>query len=88
MAQWSKNMELAADKFGKPGNIAHLTKGWMIDAGFVGVHEKVFRLPIGPWAKDTLLKEIGKYNLLSAMQGLDGFTLALFTRVLGYVIAS
>lgn len=83
MALWSKNMEIAAGKFGKPGNIAHLTKGWMEDAGFVDVTERVFRIPLGPWAKDKELKELGRWNLLSAMQGLDGFTMALFTRVLG-----
>ncbi|RPB03580.1 S-adenosyl-L-methionine-dependent methyltransferase [Choiromyces venosus 120613-1] len=84
MAMWSKNMIKSADLFGKPGNIAHLTKGWMIDAGFVNVEEKILRLPVGPWPKDPLLKEIGRFNMLSGMQGLDGFTLALFTRVLGW----
>lgn len=83
IARWSANMKLAAAKFGKAGNIAHLTRGWMEEAGFVDVEEKIFRIPLGPWPKDKELKELGRWNLLSAMQGLDGFTMALFTRVLG-----
>lgn len=76
----------AAEKFGKLAHIAHRTKTWMIEAGFEDVHEKVIKLPLGPWAKDPNVKEIGKYALLSALTGLEGFTMALFTRILGYVL--
>ncbi|KAI5802980.1 UMTA methyltransferase family protein [Geopyxis carbonaria] len=84
MARWSSGMQQGMSKLGKEGNIAHLTKGWMQDAGFVDIHERVEKLPIGPWPKDKKLKEVGKFNLLSAMVGLEGFTMALFTRLLGW----
>lgn len=72
--------------FGKPAHIAHRTKAWMVEAGFEDVHEKVIKTPLGPWAKDPNIKEIGKYALLSALTGFEGFTMALFTRILGYVL--
>ena len=76
--------------------------GWARDAGFVNVHHEIFKLPIGPWAKDERMvssdspdrasfksddgdikqKEIGACNLLQLLEGLEAFTLGLFTRVL------
>jgi len=46
-------------------------------------HHK-FKFPIGPWAKDRKLKEIGMYNLSQVLNGLEGFSLRLFCDVLGW----
>ncbi|KAI5845708.1 S-adenosyl-L-methionine-dependent methyltransferase [Morchella snyderi] len=81
---WVDKMAEAAEKFGKPAHVAHRTKAWMAEAGFEDVHEKVIKMPLGPWAKDPKMKDIGKYALLSALTGLEGFTMALFTRILGW----
>ncbi|KAI4289606.1 MAG: hypothetical protein L6R35_001117 [Caloplaca aegaea] len=59
-------------------------EGWMKDAGFQGVQAEKFVWPVGTWPKDKHLKEIGAWNYLQIMQGLEGFTYALFTRRLGY----
>ncbi|KAI4095626.1 MAG: hypothetical protein LQ344_001557 [Seirophora lacunosa] len=59
-------------------------EGWMKDAGFQGVHAEKFVLPVGTWPKDRHLKEVGAWNYLQIMQGLEAFTYALFTRCLGY----
>ena len=55
----------------------------MIDAGFVDVVEEHFRWPVGSWPKDAKLKEIGKWNLINMLDGLEGFTVRLWTMALG-----
>ena len=58
-------------------------KGWMEDAGFVDVVEKKFVWPIGPWARDPKLKDMGRWGERNWADGLEGWVLALYTRVLG-----
>ncbi|KAL8926767.1 MAG: hypothetical protein Q9172_001643 [Xanthocarpia lactea] len=48
-------------------------EGWMKDAGFANVKAEKFIWPVGTWPKDKHL----------IMEGLEGFTYALFTRQLG-----
>lgn len=55
----------------------------MEDAGFINVTQKEYKVPSGPWPKDPRMKDIGKYNLLNMLEAIEGFTIALFTRVLG-----
>lgn len=51
--------------------------------GFVNAHHTVAKVPLGPWAAERKLKEIGAYILLSAETGFEAFGIQLFTRVLG-----
>jgi len=55
----------------------------MEDVGFINVSQREYKVPNGPWARDTRMKDIGKYNLLNMLEAIEGFTIALFTRVLG-----
>lgn len=82
VTRWTRNLEKASEMIGKPFGIAHKTAGWMQDAGFVDVHKEVYKVPIGPWPKDKKHKEVGTYNLLNLLQALEGFTMAMYTRVL------
>jgi hypothetical protein len=47
------------------------------------VHER-YKIPIGPWAKDPLLKEIGMLNFHQVYGGLEGLTFRLYTKVLNW----
>ncbi|KAL9000018.1 MAG: hypothetical protein Q9169_001263 [Polycauliona sp. 2 TL-2023] len=58
-------------------------EGWMKDAGFKDVKAERFIWPVGTWPKDKHLKEVGAWNYLQIMEGLEAFTYALFTRNLG-----
>lgn len=42
------------------------------------------QVPIGPWAKGPMLKELGRLTLMHSLEGLESFTLGLFSRVLGW----
>lgn len=80
---WSRTFIEAGEKFGKTFRIADLAKGYIVDAGFDEVVEKKFKLPVGGWSSDPKYKELGRWNLLHCEQGIEGWAMALLTRVLG-----
>jgi hypothetical protein len=43
--------------------------------------DKPLKIPIGPWAKDPWLKELGRYEQLHMQMSVASHTPALFTRV-------
>lgn len=46
----------------------------MIDAGFVNVQERIYKIPLGVWPKDETMKVIGMYNrsvFADAFQGVS-----------------
>lgn len=56
----------------------------MEDAGFIDVEEHVLKLPVGPWAKDRRLKQVGLLETVNMTQGIQGLTMMLFTRCLNW----
>ena len=54
---------------------------WLRAAGFVNIREEKLKWPIGPWAKDRFWKRFGTINLDNMMQGLEGMSIALLTKV-------
>ena len=57
---------------------------WMREAGFINLQNKVFKWPTNPWPRDKKHKTIGLWNLANALDGLEGFSMAYFTRILGW----
>ncbi|PGH14485.1 hypothetical protein AJ79_02978 [Helicocarpus griseus UAMH5409] len=55
-------------------------KGWFKEAGFVNITERKFIVPFTPWPKDRKLKEIGAWNNLQSLEGVEGWSMALLTR--------
>ena len=58
--------------------------GWMEEAGFVRVTSKDYKLPIGTWALDENLKEIGEINKAIFFTEMEGFALKLGKDDLGW----
>ncbi|KAF5497819.1 Secondary metabolism regulator LAE1 [Colletotrichum siamense] len=79
--EWVTKLDDASKTYGKQINVARFHKQWMIDAGFEDVQELI---PIGPWAKEPALKELGRYELAHMQMSVESHTPALFTRVLGF----
>lgn len=52
-------------------------------AGFVNLHEKTYKTPLGEWSSDPKLQELGKWNLLQFDVGLEGFCIQLLTNIMG-----
>ncbi|KAK1993100.1 S-adenosyl-L-methionine-dependent methyltransferase [Colletotrichum falcatum] len=82
--EWVNKLDEASKLYGKQINVAKHHKQWMIEAGFEDVQELVYRIPIGPWAKDPALKELGRCELVHMQMSVDSHTPALFTRVLNF----
>lgn len=74
----------ASHRFGRDLCPGPKLEGWMKDAGFEEIWHEKFRLPIGPWAKDKHLKIVGAWNLIHINDGIEGFTLRLFTQFQGW----
>ncbi|KAK2808582.1 hypothetical protein FQN50_004614 [Emmonsiellopsis sp. PD_5] len=74
----------AAKSYGKEINMAHKIKQLVIDAGFVDVQEEIHKVPIGPWAKDRKLKEIGRFFLEQSTLGIDAYVLGFIGQVLDW----
>jgi hypothetical protein len=48
-------------------------------AGFVDVHEQNYKIPLGPWPKDKLLKEAGHLQYAHWNTALEGWAMWLLT---------
>jgi hypothetical protein len=81
--KWTEDCLDMGETIGKTMKTAILMKDWIREAGFVDIVEKKIKWPLGPWSSDPKLKEIGRWNLLNWEEGLEGWTLAHYTRVLG-----
>jgi hypothetical protein len=66
----------------KSFDVIERQKELITQAGFIDVHEKKYKLPVGEWSSDPKLKELGQWNLLFCLQGLEGWALFLLTDVL------
>ncbi|BCS18937.1 class I SAM-dependent methyltransferase [Aspergillus puulaauensis] len=84
LALWSRLFIATGEQFGKTFQIAERAKGYMEEAGFENVTERRFKLPIGPWSKDKKLKKLGMWNLVHCESGIEGWAMALLTRVMGW----
>ncbi len=82
--EWMGHLDDAAMTLGRPLRIANKLKRWFEEAGFVDVEERVFKQPMNPWPEDQRQKEIGRWSETNWLDGLQGFSLAWFSRVLGW----
>ena len=81
--RWGNISLEAGDKFGKTLRVADESADYMRKAGLEGGTETRFKVPIGPWAKDKRMKELGQYNRLQCEEGIEGWTMYLLTTVMG-----
>lgn len=79
---WSNKVQEATQKLGRLF-ITETLPSLLERAGFEHVHSKSFKQPVGTWAKEQKLKEIGAFTQLLVDTGFEALGIALFTRVLG-----
>lgn len=82
--EWSRHLDDASVMCNRPLSTGKHLKQWYIDAGFVDVQEKIIKLPVNTWPKNKNLKMLGQLWNEHLNIGLDSFSLALFSRVLGW----
>ncbi|KAL9594792.1 MAG: hypothetical protein Q9219_006829 [cf. Caloplaca sp. 3 TL-2023] len=74
----------AGEAFGKSLIIETTMEDDIRRAGFTDVVRYKFKWPIGTWANDKRLKELGMWNQRMWNQGLEGWTLRFFTKHMGW----
>lgn len=84
LRKWNDYLLEAGIKLGRPLDICQQYKKHMIDAGFEDVVQIIYRWPSNQWPKDPKFKELGAWTLLNIDTGVEGMTMALFTRGLGW----
>ncbi|KAK2011625.1 S-adenosyl-L-methionine-dependent methyltransferase [Colletotrichum eremochloae] len=84
--RWARTMFEATDRFGKTAKQTHNhgIANNLRNAGFVDVVEKRWPIPIGGWALDPKLREVGAINLEYLDMGLEGFSAFLLKQVMGW----
>lgn len=83
MYDWSKMFIDAAETIGQTFKVGEKARGLMEEAGFVDLVEKTYKLPVGTWMQDPKFKDIGRWNLLFLLSGLDGMQLFMLKTILG-----
>lgn len=58
----------AYKKFGMDTTLPATLKQPLLEAGFDNVHCKVFKVPIGAWARDKTLRLIGHYQMIAVRE--------------------
>ena len=76
---WGRMVEGLGERWGKSFRIWKESREKLVEAGFTDVVERKFKWPIGGWSTDPKLKELGMWNQLRMMDGVEGFMLRLLT---------
>ncbi|MCJ1378816.1 hypothetical protein MMC17_001915 [Xylographa soralifera] len=82
--EWSLRVMEAAEKVSINPTACEKFEEQLAQQGFVNIRYETIKWPIGSWAKGKKEKEIGRWMLENTMQGLQGVSMALLTRHLGW----
>jgi len=80
LARWGDNFIACGKRAGRSLTTQETMKAAIEKAGFVDVHEHLYRLPLGPWARNEVLKEAGRINYHHWSAGLEGYAMWLLTK--------
>ena len=85
IAEWPRLWNQSVETIGKTGrcNPQKMVEQ-MKEAGFINTQIIAKKMPIGPWPKDPMLKESGKFGLIALSTGVYGMSVRLFKDVLGW----
>lgn len=84
LRKWNEYLLEAGAKLRRPLDICQHYKKLLTDAGFDSVKEDIYKWPSNQWPKEAKFKELGAWNLVNIDSGIEGMTMALFTRGLGW----
>ncbi|CAG7956921.1 unnamed protein product [Penicillium salamii] len=80
MGGWGNNFIGCSERSGRSLLTQESMRGTMEKAGFVDVHEVLYKIPVGPWPRDKLLKETGRLQYLHWTIALEGWAMWLLTK--------
>ncbi|KAF5505063.1 Secondary metabolism regulator LAE1 [Colletotrichum siamense] len=82
--RWHAAVVEAARATGRPLDYAPKCIPDLQRAGFVDIRRRTARWPFNTWPQHPKLKEIGRWHCANLEMGLEGFSMALLTRVKGW----
>lgn len=82
--EWSDLLVKASETLGRPLTAAKDHHDRLIAAGFENVVIKHFKWPTNRWPKNPKDKEVGLWTLANVDGGLEGLSMALLSRGLGW----
>ncbi|KAJ5788802.1 uncharacterized protein N7518_005813 [Penicillium psychrosexuale] len=80
LSSWGPIIQKCGDRAGRSCDIVLTMSDSIKNAGFVDVHEKIYKWPIGPWPRDQKFKEAGVVNCQHWMSGMEGWCMWLLTK--------
>ena len=87
IVRWTKLLKQGIQQMGSNLNVNFdEISSLMREVGFVDVEVKPFKVPIGTWPANSTLKQAGAFQLVAMLEGIEGLSLAVFTRCLGWTI--
>ncbi|KAJ5547566.1 hypothetical protein N7513_004800 [Penicillium frequentans] len=76
---WGDMFIRCSERAGRSLRTHETMRSAMESAGFVDVHEEKYKIPIGPWPRDKLLKEAGYLQYAHWNAALEGWAMWLLT---------
>lgn len=74
-AGWGKWCIDACAQGGRPLDIVETMKSTIEARGFTNVHEKIYKVPMGAWTKNRILKDAGRINKEHFLAGMEGYSM-------------
>ncbi|UNI20894.1 hypothetical protein JDV02_006943 [Purpureocillium takamizusanense] len=84
--RWAKVFWEGGDRINRTLRIANngTMRKLILEAGFTGVVERTYQVPVGSWSSDPKMKQIGTYNLAFMDESLEGFALFILKEIMGW----
>lgn len=84
LEKWNQLLVEATTKMGRPWTGPLSYAKWMQEVGFENVVQRKFYWPTNPWPRGKAMKERAMWVNANFVGGIEGWSMALFTRVLGW----
>lgn len=72
-----------SERIGASGHEVLRWRRYLEDAGFVDVHEHIYKIPTNPWPRDPRLKKIGAFELGHFRDNISNVFARGYTQILG-----
>ncbi|KAJ5414374.1 hypothetical protein N7509_001001 [Penicillium cosmopolitanum] len=80
LSKWGPNIRGCGERAGRTCDVIFTMAKSIREKGFIDMHEKNYKWPIGPWAKHQKFKEAGLLNYEHWMSGIEGWCMWLLTK--------
>ncbi len=81
LAEWSGVFDRIAERSGKSIRTWEEMRPRIEAAGFINVHDKMYKAPYGTWPRNQIFKDAGRCNIMGFKNGMEGYVMAVLTKV-------